>query len=297
MRRRAFTLIELLVVIAIIAILAAILFPVFATAKEKARQTSCLSNQRNWGSAFQLYISDHDERWPLAYSINGTTYRWNFQHAVPFNWRTDQGAQYAEEQKTHWSNSCQAYLQNYGIYECPSGVENRSATALYPPGIPAGGPAPKLVAYTYNGILHQFNGAGIVAPSELMVMWEGRAKANWLGFALSSPTLQCTQPTTDPLPCIFRPGNTPLGVMFAVAPNTMYIHNRGLNATFADSHAKWRRVGAQTIGATYPGGCPGPHTDWRVDPMTSYINAGVPYCYWWDGFHAWLFRPNYDFSI
>src|SRR2546426_2934798 len=62
--RRGFTLIELLVVIAIIAILAAILFPVFAQAREKARQISCLSNQKQLGTAMQLYLQDWDERFP-----------------------------------------------------------------------------------------------------------------------------------------------------------------------------------------------------------------------------------------
>lgn len=62
--RRGFTLIELLVVIAIIAILAAILFPVFARAREKARQSSCLSNVKQLVLGCLMYAQDYDERWP-----------------------------------------------------------------------------------------------------------------------------------------------------------------------------------------------------------------------------------------
>lgn len=71
-RFSAFTLIELLVVIAIIAILAAILFPVFAQAREKARQTVCVSNQKQLGLAFSMYIQDYDETTPGAF-LNITT--------------------------------------------------------------------------------------------------------------------------------------------------------------------------------------------------------------------------------
>jgi len=64
--KKAFTLIELLVVIAIIAILSAILFPVFAQAREKARQTGCINNLKQLGLAFMQYTQDYDERFPAS---------------------------------------------------------------------------------------------------------------------------------------------------------------------------------------------------------------------------------------
>ena len=73
MRRSAFTLIELLVVIAIIAILAAILFPVFAQAREAARQTSCLSNTKQFAVATIMYVQDYDETYPMAYYYKNNT--------------------------------------------------------------------------------------------------------------------------------------------------------------------------------------------------------------------------------
>src|SRR5918911_4588972 len=72
MRRRGFTLIELLVVIAIIAILAAILFPVFAQARAKARGISCLSNVKQVGTAFHMYVQDYDETTPNMWGGSGT---------------------------------------------------------------------------------------------------------------------------------------------------------------------------------------------------------------------------------
>ena len=65
--RRGFTLIELLVVIAIIAILAAILFPVFAQAREKARQATCASNEKQIGLAILMYVGDYDETFPWSH--------------------------------------------------------------------------------------------------------------------------------------------------------------------------------------------------------------------------------------
>ncbi len=74
MVKKGFTLIELLVVIAIIAILAAILFPVFARAREKARQTSCLSNIKQLTLGVQMYVQDFDERFPPLLCTDGATY-------------------------------------------------------------------------------------------------------------------------------------------------------------------------------------------------------------------------------
>jgi len=70
---RGFTLIELLVVIAIIAILAAIIFPVFAKAREKARATACVSNVKQLGMGWMMYVQDYDETYPPNNTTNGAT--------------------------------------------------------------------------------------------------------------------------------------------------------------------------------------------------------------------------------
>ena len=87
--RRGFTLIELLVVIAIIAILAAILFPVFAQAREKARQSSCCSNLRQIGLALKMYCQDYDEtNTRMYYGSGSAAYRWH-QAIQPYMKNTD----------------------------------------------------------------------------------------------------------------------------------------------------------------------------------------------------------------
>jgi prepilin-type N-terminal cleavage/methylation domain-containing protein len=94
--RRGFTLIELLVVIAIIAILAAILFPVFAQAREKARQTACLSNMRQMGLGVAMYAQDYEERLPLAATLVPPASYLNWHHLV------------------------EPYVRNRQIWVCPS---------------------------------------------------------------------------------------------------------------------------------------------------------------------------------
>ena len=93
--RAGFTLIELLVVIAIIAVLAAILFPVFAQAREKARQTSCLSNVRQMGFGVTMYTQDYDETFPLAATA------------------TPQGF-------LNWHHLTDPYVNNKQVWVCPS---------------------------------------------------------------------------------------------------------------------------------------------------------------------------------
>src|SRR5262249_20904915 len=103
--RRGFTLIELLVVIAIIAILAAILFPVFAQAREKARAISCLSNTKQMGAGLMQYYQDYDET-VILNSYGGST--------IPGS--------------SSWPDHLQPYLKNDGVLICPSA--NRKSVSL-----------------------------------------------------------------------------------------------------------------------------------------------------------------------
>jgi len=114
-RRSGFTLIELLVVIAIIAILAAILFPVFAKAREKARQTSCLSNTRQQMTAALSYTQDYDEKFLPMWS-----YCW-----------------YGTQQSRYWwMGLSQPYVKNLPIYECPSAPADWRGDLVF--GVPGG---------------------------------------------------------------------------------------------------------------------------------------------------------------
>src|SRR5687767_12703837 len=107
--KRGFTLIELLVVIAIIAILAAILFPVFAQAREKARQASCLSNMKQIGTATMMYVQDYDETFPGHDWPNAGA---GGMHTLP-DGRIFQS-------HVGWAVVFYPYIKNLNVYVCPS---------------------------------------------------------------------------------------------------------------------------------------------------------------------------------
>jgi len=179
--RRGFTLIELLVVIAIIAILAAILFPVFAQAREKARQSSCTSNLKQIGLAFRMYIQDYDERTPSC----------NPRPSGGPDTHGQQGLAGQSFAYNGWiSNGLIPYVKNQAIYICPS-INN---TGFYDPwnGGKVGGPSDTTAADSQNGspatnnVSYAFNYASdygikesvLTAPANAILMTDS-ANAWW----------------------------------------------------------------------------------------------------------------------
>jgi prepilin-type N-terminal cleavage/methylation domain-containing protein/prepilin-type processing-associated H-X9-DG protein len=144
--RKGFTLIELLVVIAIIAILAAILFPVFAKVREKARQTSCASNLKQLGLGFAQYVQDNDEKYPCGVVPN-------------FGSTSGEG----------WGGEIYTYVKSTGVYKCPddsTAPGTLGALTLYP------------VSYVYNlniaaGWADGTSLAGLNAPASTVLLAEG----------------------------------------------------------------------------------------------------------------------------
>jgi len=215
--KRGFTLIELLVVIAIIAILAAILFPVFARAREKARQSNCLSNVKQIMLAFQQYLTDYDQCYPLCII------------RAPGAWTTPDGT--STTANVPWFLAVGPYMKNIQIMNCPS-VSDRYD----------GGTAFNTVSYGYNEWLGMSNRSDV--PYEYAYYKRyGPIKEEHVRFA--SETLCVADKgdtTTHIIDCLLWDYRTRGVDTLNVNGRTNLAldrHNEGLNIGFCDGHAKW----------------------------------------------------------
>jgi len=269
-KRRGFTLIELLVVIAIIAILAAILFPVFSRAREQARKSNCLSNLKQMGTAMLMYAQDWDETLPLAMPgciLPGAKQWWaaiypytknaSILHcpsaANPWTWFTNPGA--AVGFHCGGAPSCEELLPgmpaqgNFISYGAPIGILGSIRCA-------GGG-----TMYACNGlagkltVMRDVANTVMVADSTRGVFGGGPpGHASTLGDGTVAPIVFAQNP--DNL-CPYGPCGRNFAslddALRALGKNEdqMARHTGGANILFADGHAKWlpiRKIRAKTAG-------------------------------------------------
>ncbi|MEI6501578.1 MAG: DUF1559 domain-containing protein [Armatimonadota bacterium] len=199
MQRRGFTLIELLVVIAIIAILAAILFPVFAKAREKARQTSCLNNIKQITLGCLQYVQDYDEKFVDDSAIPG--------NPVPAGGICS------------WRFKIQPYIKNWQVFNCPSSgqILDWSSTSVQGQN-----------AYGYAGDLGGVSLGALATPSERVLFSDAR---HWNIPSCYPGNIAYPSAGSGYSPCgASAPANW-------IDGHTR--HNGGSNLGFADGHAKW----------------------------------------------------------
>jgi len=218
-RRSGFTLIELLVVIAIIAILAAILFPVFARAREKARQSSCQSNLKQIGLAFEMYKQDYDSTYMHC--------RYSEVLRDPFIVDAVQNIYFS------WPQLIQPYQTNWQVLFCPSSGEQN---------LLQNGNTVRVFGYGRNlgffggqkATLYNISETDLRQPAETINLFDSsvcnRPGPRYLSFPVSgaSPVQWASQSSL-------------------YAPQT--IHNDGSNFLFYDGHVKWGRQDAYPAAA------------------------------------------------
>jgi prepilin-type N-terminal cleavage/methylation domain-containing protein/prepilin-type processing-associated H-X9-DG protein len=257
MRRRTwpcFTLIELLVVIAIIAILAAILFPVFAQAREKARQTACLSNMKQIGLGMTLYVQDYDETFPCS--------PWNGQ-PVGTTDNDSRSASYLTRFTWYWQ--LYPYTKSRAIWVCPSDPNPKHPLSGYSktPGI-WGVPTPN----SYGVNMHLFpyvvrDGEPCNAECKGAITWFANNQARALAtietpskmYAISDSSRNVMEPwwvdgcTRYANWSRYSDWNLVGGGIAnqkypdLVKQERMHRHLKGSVIVFADGHAAWRPAG------------------------------------------------------
>lgn len=215
---RGFTLIELLVVIAIIAILAAILFPVFARAREKARITSCQNNLKQLGTAFAMYRSDYDGRMPADWyrsDDNNRVYR--------------------------WIHATYVYIYNDAVYQCPS-KDTKMDVGWNPPYSTFG---PYSSYYYCHHFLAGMSDSDVRAPSQTIMLMDGwffddANRADWmLGMFNSWPNVDDENVAPAQHMAAWVNGEPDADYVNSAILRNMRRHNDGINATYFDSHVKF----------------------------------------------------------
>ncbi len=225
--RKAFTLIELLVVIAIIAILAAILFPVFAQAKAAAKKTSCLSNMKQLGLAQNMYLNDYDDLMPYT-GDNGGFWAW-YPSENCYGGATvcpqgflDPGA------FQNWGAEIYPYCKNLGIYICPSAEKVEGVPYQFST-VPGAGNT----TYDYNGAVVGASATSMSSPATTIVLQSSDGTSI---DAYMQPTIFNTATNAN---------NTLVTVDGEPYCNGIdlswqgEVHGNGDNYTFADGHAKF----------------------------------------------------------
>ena len=293
MHKKAFTLIELLVVIAIIAILAAILFPVFAQAKVAAKKATSISNVKQQGTCTAIYLSDNDDLFPLSCGFYTplNQWMWNYWHDVPADWRTNNG-DYVNFAGGSAQNSTQPYRKNYQMLELAGGFRSF---------MPFGYTGQRAVktGLAYNGLLHAWSSTAVNAPSNLPLFTQTGGNLNADGADTGPlPYIYCA---TGNVSCVYQRGTNASCNGFGAGtwsgffyPNaSQWIYGHAQTWVFTDTSAKARNVG-MTINSTNNA-----KTDFHTDPYTSYqANAVDNFTAWYDQYycHALLFQPDFDFS-
>ncbi|HEY3298279.1 MAG TPA: DUF1559 domain-containing protein [Armatimonadota bacterium] len=210
--RKGFTLIELLVVIAIIAILAAILFPVFAKAREKARQTSCLSNLKQMGLGLEMYKADYDQTFPDCDYGQVTPYVVNATNSLQ---NTGRG----------WAWKIYPYIKSQKMFTCPSATNNFDARVRcdYTYNYWLGADTTMWYSY-FTGYSTPRSDSAVDSPADTVSFWE-----TWF----TDQTVASYQATMDGYQ----------GTMSCPDSNCSFNlstrHNEGANFCCADGHAKF----------------------------------------------------------